>query len=253
MEAFFTTWIVVMLRTSALIAVMPAFSMAGIPAKIRVALGALTALFVTGGQPAISLEGWSMVHLVMLMGSEILVGLLLGFVSKMFFYALDIAGSLIAMSLGIMMPTDINPYQTGQSSIPTAILYQLAIMILFTTDMHHWFFAGIAKSYEVLPLGQANYGGHFIEDLVKMTGSIFPIGIMLAGPMMTISFVLLLLFSFLGRAVPQMNVFSESFSFRILTGLLVLGMTCELMAERIAQFIRGIPTDLLNTAKGLMS
>ena len=46
MEAFFTTWIVVMLRTSALIAVMPAFSMAGIPAKIRVALGALTALFV---------------------------------------------------------------------------------------------------------------------------------------------------------------------------------------------------------------
>ena len=71
--------------------------------------------------------------------------------------------------------------------------------------------------------------------------------------MMTISFVLLLLFSFLGRAVPQMNVFSESFSFRILTGLLVLGMTCELMAEHIAQFIRGIPTDLLNTAKGLMS
>ena len=76
---------------------------------------------------------------------------------------------------------------------------------------------------------------------------------MIAGPMMTISFVLLLLFSFLGRAVPQMNVFSESFSFRILTGLLVLGMTCELMAEHIAQFIRGIPTDLLNTAKGLMS
>jgi len=50
-----------------------------------------------------------------------------------------------------------------------------------------------------------------------------------------------------------MNVFSESFSFRILTGLLVLGMTCELMAEHIAQFIRGIPADLLNTAKGLMS
>ena len=116
-----------MLRTSALIAVMPAFSMAGIPAKIRVALGALTALFVTGSQPAISLEGWSLVHLVMLMGSELVVGLLLGFVSKMFFYALDIAGSLIAMSLGIMMPTDINPYQTGQASIPTAILYQLAI------------------------------------------------------------------------------------------------------------------------------
>ena len=65
--------------------------------------------------------------------------------------------------------------------------------------------------------------GNFINDLVQMTGSIFPIGIMIAGPMMTISFVLLLLFSFLGRAVPQMNVFSESFSFRILTGLIVLG------------------------------
>ena len=155
MEAFFTTWIVVMLRTSALIAVMPAFSMAGIPAKIRVALGALTALFVTGGQPAISLEGWSMVHLVMLMGSEILVGLLLGFVSKLFFYALDIAGSLIAMSLGIMMPTDINHTKPDNRLFPRPFSIRLAIMILFTTDMHHWFFAGIAKSYEVLPLGQA--------------------------------------------------------------------------------------------------
>ena len=75
---------------------------------------------------------------------------------------------------------------------------------------------------------------------------------MISGPIMTISFVLLLLFSFLGRAVPQMNVFSESFSFRILTGLIVLGMTCGLMAEHIAQFIR-VSHRLMNTAKGLLT
>jgi flagellar biosynthetic protein FliR len=252
MEAIFSTWLITMMRTSALMAVMPAFSMAGVPAKLRVALGALCALFITSGLPAMDLKSWSLVHLIMLMGSEFMVGLLLGFVSKMFFYTLDVAGSLIAMSIGIMMPSDINPYQMGQSSIPTAILYQLAIMILFTTDMHHWLFVGIAKSYEVLPVGQANYGGHIVEDMIRMTADIFPVGIMIAGPILTVSFVLLLLFSILGRAVPQMNVFSESFSVRILAGMMVLGLTCKLMAEHIAQLVREMPYEMLETAKGLI-
>ena len=57
------------------------------------------------------------------------------------------------MSLGIMMPTDINPYQTGQSSIPTAILYQMAIIIHYNKHAS-LVFAGIAKSYQVLPIGR---------------------------------------------------------------------------------------------------
>jgi flagellar biosynthesis protein FliR len=88
--------------------------------------------------------------------------------------------------------------------------------------------------------------------MIRMTADIFPVGIMIAGPILTVSFVLLLLFSILGRAVPQMNVFSESFSVRILAGMMVLGLTCKLMAEHIAVMIREMPYEMLETAKGLI-
>jgi flagellar biosynthesis protein FliR len=49
--------------------------------------------------------------------------------------------------------------------------------------------------------------------------------------------------------VPQINVFFESFSVRILAGLIVLGMTCQLIAVHIVQFLRHVPEDLLHVAR----
>jgi flagellar biosynthetic protein FliR len=240
-----------MMRTSALMAVVPAFSMPNVPVKIRIALGALTAFFVSSTHGTVSVDGWPFIQVVILMTSEVFVGLMLGFVSRFFFYALDIAGSLIANGIGLMMSMNFNPFQSSQSTLPASILYQLAIMIFFSLDMHHWFFVGLSKSFEVLPIGQADFSGDYVNDVVSMSSGIFSVGIMIAGPILTVSFVLLLLFSFLGRAVPQMNVFAESFSFRILSGLIVFGMTIDVMAEHIVQFIRGIPLDLMKAANGL--
>ena len=233
-------------------AVVPAFSMPNVPVKIRIALGALTAFFVSSSHGLVSVDGWPFIQVVILMTSEVFVGLLLGFVSRFFFYALDIGGSLIANGIGLMMSMDLNPFQSSQSTLPANILYQLAIMIFFTMDMHHWFFAGLSRSFEVLPIGHADFSGDFVNDIVSMSSGIFSVGVMIAGPILTVSFVLLLLFSFLGRAVPQMNVFAESFSFRILSGLIVFGMTIDVMAEQIVQFIKGIPMDLMKAANGLI-
>jgi flagellar biosynthesis protein FliR len=240
-----------MMRTSALFATLPAFSATSVPVKIRIALGAMAAFFVASSQPQVTLDGWPLTQLILLMGSEICVGLLLGFASKLFFYALDVAGSLVSIQIGLMMSMDINPFQSNQSALPTNIMYQLAIVIFFATDMHHWFFVGLSKSFEVLPMGQAQFNGNFLRDIIAMTASIFSVGVLIAGPIMTVSFVLLLMFSFLGRAVPQMNVFSESFSFRILAGIIVFGMTCDLMAEHIVHFVKGIPLDLMKAAASL--
>ena len=240
------------MRTSALMAVVPAFSMPNVPVKIRIALGALTAFFVSSSHGMVSVEGWPFIQVVILMTSEVFVGLTLGFVSRFFFYALDVGGALIANGIGLMMSMDLNPFQSSQSPLPANILYQLAIMIFFSLDMHHWFFVGVSKSFDVLPIGQADFSGDFVNDIVSMSSGIFSVGVMIAGPILTVSFVLLLLFSFLGRAVPQMNVFAESFSFRILSGMIVFGMTLDVMAEQIVQFIQGIPMDLMKAANGLI-
>jgi len=242
----FTTWLLVMLRVTAIIMVVPIFSVRGIPIKVRVALAGFTAAVITPTVPAISLQALSLIQVVLIMSSEIVFGILIGFVARIFFYALDLAGSLIATQMGLMMSNDINPYQQEQSSVPSILLYHLAVFLFFSLNLHHWFFVGVYQSYDSVPIGTGSITKELTENLIGWTGSIFLIGVQIAGPIVAISFILLLVFSFLGRAVPQMNVFSESFSVRIIVGLTMFGITCDLMADQISNYLRGIPKDMVH-------
>jgi flagellar biosynthetic protein FliR len=71
----------------------------------------------------------------------------------------------------------------------------------------------------------------------------------MAAPMIATSFLLNLIMAVLGRAVPQMNVFTESFAFRALAGLTVFGLTLNLMAQHIMNFLRRLPEDVLRVAQ----
>ncbi len=235
-----------MLRVTAIIMVVPIFSLRGIPIKVRLALAGFTAALITPTIPAISVASLSLIQVVLIMSSEIVLGILIGFVARIFFYALDLAGSLIATQMGLMMSNDINPYQQEQSSLPSILLYHLAVFLFFSLNLHHWFFVGVYQSYGTVPIGAGSITKELTENLIGWTGSIFMIGVQIAGPIVAISFVLLLVFSFLGRAVPQMNVFSESFSVRIIVGLTMFGITCDLMADQISNYLRGIPKDMVH-------
>jgi flagellar biosynthesis protein FliR len=48
-----------------------------------------------------------------------------------------------------------------------------------------------------------------------------------------------------------MNVFSESFALRIVSGLLVFGATLSVLAQHIENYLRRIPDDVVRIAEYL--
>jgi flagellar biosynthesis protein FliR len=66
---------------------------------------------------------------------------------------------------------------------------------------------------------------------------------------MAVAIIVIMVFSLLNRAVPQMNVFSESFPARTLAGLIVFGLSCNLMAQHITNYLRRLPEDMLRIAQ----
>jgi flagellar biosynthetic protein FliR len=110
---------------------------------------------------------------------------------------------------------------------------------------------GFMKTYTWLPVGGAHLTAICVTDIVARTSQMFVIALELAAPIMAVSFIVTLVFSVLGRAVPQMNVFAESFSVRILAGLSVFGLTLQLMSEQIGNYLRRLPEDMLSVAQML--
>lgn len=241
--------LMVFLRVSALLAVFPIFSAPNFPVQLRLALAALLSALIAptlpqGMPPAHDLWG-----LIGMMAMEVGAGLLLGFVARLIFFALDMAGAIISVEIGLALPPSFDPMSGSSVNACGTILYYLAAMIFLGLDLHHWLLAALMKTYVWLPLGGAHLSEICLTEVVKRTGQTFFIALQLAAPVMAVSFVVSLVFSVVGRAVPQMNVFQESFPIRTLGGLSVFGVTLQLMSEHIANYLRRLPEDMLNVSR----
>lgn len=249
MNALLTTWFLVFTRVGAMLTVLPMFSTQMIPVQLRIALGALVALIVTPMLPAVAVDGMSIWILVKLMFMEVSVGLLLGFICRFVFYALEIAGGFIATEMGLTLPSEFSQLVSGQTMAPGLLLYWIAMMTMLSLDLHHWMIVGFQKTYVLIPIGGAHLHEALLVDVVARSGKVFMLALQIAAPVMAVSFLITLVFAVLGRAVPQMNVFSESFPVRTLLGLVSFGLTCTFMGQHIANYLRRLPEDMLNVAR----
>lgn len=242
-------WLLVFLRVSALLAVFPIFSMRHFPVQLRIALGALVAFLVA---PLVTVPATTLTTFFSVLGlviMEISVGLLLGFISRFIFFALDFAGGLIAAQIGLVFTPDPDPFTATETQTPGMILYLLAVMLIFSMDLHHWLLVAFQRSYAMAPLGGARLGEALLSGVIQRSATLFVAAVQVTAPIIAVSFIITLVFSILGRTVPHMNVFAESFSVRSLGGLAIFGLSLQLMAHQILAYLRQLPEDLLRVAQ----
>jgi flagellar biosynthetic protein FliR len=251
MEVDFYNWMLVFLRLSAFLAMLPFFTMANFPVSMRVAIGALGALLIAPVLPPFALNKLDLLSVLGVMMQEVCVGLLLGFVCRMVFYAVDIAGSIISTEMGLNTAAIFDPMTQQSSQLAGTVFVFLSTMVLLTLNLHHWMLLAFERTYTVLPAGGAHLNSALFETIVKQTSHVFMLALQIAAPIIAVSFVITLVFAVLSRAVPQMNVFVEMFSFRIVGGLIVLGFTLQLTAQYVANYLTRLPDDLLTVAQML--
>ncbi len=242
-------WLLVFLRSSGFFAVFPMFSAQTVPVRLRAALGLFMALLIAPTVPIpieLPSNTWSLVGL---MAAETGVGLLLGFITRLIFFGLEVAGGIIGNEMGLSLPLSMDAAGGGQSGVPGAVLYYLGLILWLALDLHHWLLAAFQRSYELLPIGGAALREAVLVEILHRCTQLFGIALQIAAPILAVSFIISLVFSVLGRAVPQMNVFTESFAIRILAGLTVFGFTCQVMAQHIINYLNRLPGDMLLIAR----
>jgi len=245
MELDFYNWFLVFVRMGAFLLALPFFSAVNFPVMMRIALAGLAALLVAPQLPAFPINHLDLISLVGLLVREVAIGLLFGFFARMIFYAADIAGMIISNEMGLSMGSIMDPTSGQSEQVPGLILFLLATITMLSLDLHHGLLLGFARSFEILPLGGGHLSSALFETMVARTGQIFVIALQLSAPVMAVSFCITVFFSVMSRAVPQMNVFAESFGIRIAGGLVVLGFTLQIAAQYIANYLQRLPNDLL--------
>src|SRR5690554_3397434 len=208
----------VLMRVTAMLMALPLFGGPGVPVHLKVGLGALTALLllpVVDPAPAVAHLG----DLLVIIAQEVFVGLSMGFVVALMFFALQVAGHLMDMPIGFGMVNVLDPHFGGQIPILGQFYNALATLIFFTINGHHGLLRALAASYNVIPLGGAAWHGGLVAVIVQAVGGMFALGVRIAAPVIAAAFLTDVALGIVSRAVPQINVFITGYPIKIAVGI----------------------------------
>lgn len=223
------SWLMVFFRSLGLVLLLPTLAGRSLPVLMRVAISACLAtllypLVPTGPMPL------DVNQLMLAAGGEVILGLAMGFVGRLVFSGVEMAGRVIANEIGLTAAPGLDAPQPAQE--PVAALFSIfAGMLFFLMDGHYGALSAFFKSFELSTAGQPAFGNAGMEVMVTTTGKVIELGLRIAAPFVALNFIVNLGFSVLSRAVPRMNVFIVSYSLRLLLGFALMSTAGGLLAR----------------------
>lgn len=227
-----------LVRILGLIAIAPPFGNQTVPMQVKVVFGILLALTVSPSIPVpagidpLSLSG------VMVTAQQMVIGLGLGFVMRLVFAAVELAGTLSAMTMGLGFATFFDPESAGQSSAISQFMVLIVTMLFFSLNIHLVLITALIDSFSTIPVSMSIREGFDLYRLVIWGQEMFITGLRLSLPIVAALLITNVSMGILTRAAPQLNLFGIGFPITIGVGFLMLGMILPYLEAPVAQLFQ---------------
>lgn len=225
--AWLVTFFSVFVRMSAMLLSAPLMGTM-VPVQIRVLVGAALAMALTPvvGPVAVPNDVFS---LTMSLGTDVLVGVVIGGLMSMLVGAFQTAGALCDTQLGLASAQMFNP-TIGTSVTPLATFkFLLCSVLLFVTDAHHMMIEAFVGSYHATHQ-LAGGSPYLLEGVVRFVGQTGLIALQIAAPVAAVTVIIDVSASLINRAVPQTQPFLIALPAKLALGVLVLGASLPSLA-----------------------
>jgi flagellar biosynthetic protein FliR len=208
-------------RILGLIASAPLLSNRTVPLRIRLAVGLAAAMAILPAlppMPAIPADSWIALGILV---HQAFIGIAIGFMMRLFFAAVDVAGEMIGLQMGLSFAVFFNPQTGGQSSVVAEFLGLLTLLVFLALNGHLMLIQIVTMSFEWLPVGEPTHHKAWLL-LVRYAAVMFASGVLLALPMVAALLITNIALGVLTRAAPQLNLFAVGFPITLSAGMLML-------------------------------
>lgn len=248
--AQFETFLLVFVRVSAMLAVFPAISSPQVPMQVRLGLGALLSFILYRLVPVVTLDH-GLYALVVAIVSQVVLGLIVGFVASFVFVGIQFAGELIDLQIGFAVANVINPTTQQQVTIIGEFELAIATLLFFVTNSHYYLIQGVAGSFGLVPLPYIHLDPSVAGNVVLFFSEAFTSAFRIAAPVAVSLFIANVAFAFMSRVAPQMNVFVVGFPIQVGVGLIMLAVTMPLLGNVAPQLFANVAGQMNVVMHGL--
>jgi flagellar biosynthetic protein FliR len=160
---------------------------------------------------------------------EILIGLAIGGILRIFLAAMATAGEVISIATTLSFAQTANPTQAQPNTTLASFLSLMAMVLIMVTNLHHYFIAAMVRSYTLFPYGHTPPVSDFAQLAIRTVAGAFELGIQLAAPILAFSLVFSVATGLVGRAMPQFQIFFAATPLQVLLGLSLFALSLGMM------------------------
>ncbi len=213
-------------RIGAVLLLLPGIGESYVPPRIRLSLALVISLalwpIVSGVLPPLpdtvgAMAGWII--------REVIVGLMMGALLRSFMTALGTAGEIVSLQTTLSFAQTANPLQAQPGTTIAAFLMLLGTTLIFATNTHHLFIAGLVGSYELIAPSRPLVTGDFATLAIRTVGDSFMLGIQLSAPVLVFALIFNLASGLVGRVMPQFQIFFAAAPLSVILGLSVFALS----------------------------
>ncbi len=205
-------------RMLALFSSAPILSNRAIPMRVRVLL-ALLITIVVAPNVAPPPPGADPFGLLL---QQLLVGFVVGFSMRIVFAAIEYAGDVAGLQIGLGFAMFVDPTNSRQTPLIGSFLNLLAMLVFLSINGHLMLIASLVESFQVVPLSGPIGGGFDFLSIANWGAEMFRIGFTLALPIITAILLVNISLGVMARVAPQLSIFSVGFSLTLMIGLVML-------------------------------
>jgi flagellar biosynthetic protein FliR len=238
------------LRMAGFVVAMPIIGTSNVAVSIK-ALLALMLTFIMFPQVGwqkmpVDIESMAIVTLAI---KEVFIGLTFGFVARMFFLAVTMAGQIMSISLGLSSAQLFNPAM-GETSTSLDYFYvTLASLFFFAINGHHVLISGIFESFRIVPVSQLTIDLGGMQGFGSVVHRVTVLGLKMSAPIMVAILFMNVAIAVVGRAVPQINILITSLPVNALSGFFIMFIGLPLLLWQMSEILNLTADELFRFIK----
>lgn len=217
------------LRVVSLFSALPVIAQRAVPTRVRIGLALLVALCAQASLPAIAPVALDSSAAIVAVLQQVLIGVSLGFAVRVVFAAVEFAGELVGLQMGMNFATFFNPMSGGEQTAVSRF-YGVTIAWLFIVMGGHLLVvAAVAQSFVAFPVGGDPFAFLRAVEPQRWGAEIFSLGLWIALPLVAMLLFANLVLGVISRVAQQMNVFAIGFPVTLGVGLVGVLVTLPLL------------------------
>lgn len=251
LEVWLAAFILPLARILALIASSPVLGNKQIPARIKVGLAMLITFLIA---PTLNIspeiDAFSGPGLFILI-QQILVGLAMGFAMRLVFTAIEMAGDLMGMQMGLGFASFYDPVNSTQTQVIAQFIGIIAALVFLSINGHLLMLSTLAESFQAFPISTHIPSAHAMHTLALWGGSIFAHALRLSLPIIAALLITNLALGILTRSAPQLNIFAIGFPVTLIVGFATIMLAMPYLAPLVDMFTQTGLDTMLRIAREL--